>query len=173
MENKKVVGFNVYKNDKNQNIYYNHLTKKGYLIDDKNIEKFNLFNKRHFIAIAIGMIIPYYFVNTRKIEIMIIVSIIFLCISQFLFYKKFLPTLTQFENFKPLNKTSFLTQIKEGNSKGKLILKAFLFVLLGILLFLYSKEKKLVDFNLYICYIAAFLSICFGFLQLFLSLSKK
>lgn len=166
----KIVGFNIYKNDKNQNIYYNRFNKKGYLIDDKHINEFNLYNKRYFLAIAGAILLSSF---TNKVILSIFVAIILIIFTEFWFYRNFLPKLTQFENFKTNIRINIISQIKDSHSKGKLLLKTFLFIAFGVLLYLHSQEKQLMGANLYLVYVVSFLSICLGFLHLFLYFNKS
>ena len=55
-------------------------------------------------------------------------------VLQYRFVKSWLPTLPQIPNFKPKQKKSFIEGLVETNNKGRCILLAVLYAMLGVLL---------------------------------------
>ena len=55
--NTRLPGFSIYKNKQNQNVYYDFVSKKGYLIFKENNRVYTLFSSRHVLAIIIFLIL--------------------------------------------------------------------------------------------------------------------
>ena len=49
----RVTGFNIYKDGKNRDIYYDMLTKEGYVITKYEVSKMNFYQKRFILPIII------------------------------------------------------------------------------------------------------------------------
>ena len=126
-----IAGRNIYIDDKGQTIMYISRTQTGYILKDKDAKNFNLYHNRIALGIAVAMLLMSL---TSDWRISIIAGLVLFGVLQYRFVKSWLPTLPQIPNFKPKQKKSFIEGLVETNNKGRCILLAVLYALLGILL---------------------------------------
>ena len=126
-----IAGRNIYIDDKGQTIMYISRTQTGYILKEKDAKNFNLYHNRIALGIAVAMLLMSF---TNDWRISIIAGLVLFGVLQYRFVKAWLPTLPQIPNFKPKQKKSFIEGLVETNNKGRCILLAVLYALLGILL---------------------------------------
>ena len=126
-----IAGRNIYIDDKGQTIMYISRTQTGYILKEKDAKNFNLYHNRIALGIAVAMLLMSL---TSDWRISIIAGLVLFGVLQYRFVKSWLPTLPQIPNFKPKQKKSFIEGLVETNNKGRCILLAVLYALLGILL---------------------------------------
>ena len=126
-----IAGRNIYIDDKGQTIMYISRTQTGYILKEKDAKNFNLYHNRIALGIAVAMLLMSL---TSDWRISIIAGLVLFGVLQYRFVKSWLPTLPQIPNFKPEQKKSFIEGLVETNNKGRCILLAVLYALLGILL---------------------------------------
>ena len=105
-----IAGRNIYIDDKGQTIMYISRTQTGYILKEKDAKNFNLYHNRIALGIAVAMLLMSL---TSEWRIAIIAGLVL---------------------FKPKQKKSFIEGLVETNNKGRCILLAVLYALLGILL---------------------------------------
>ncbi len=140
--NKKniISGRHVYQDDKNRNVLYIKQHNCGYLIQEKDEKKFQLYKNR-YLYVLVGFILTANFLI--DIRIGIVLGLLAIGILEFQYRRKFLPSLAQITNFKPYKKVSFIGKIQQSYSKDKILLLAFLYVALGVLLILNAIQLDL------------------------------
>ena len=107
------------------------VARTGYILKEKDAKNFNLYHNRIALGIAVAMLLMSL---TSDWRISIIAGLVLFGVLQYRFVKSWLPTLPQIPNFKPKQKKSFIEGLVETNNKGRCILLAVLYALLGILL---------------------------------------
>lgn len=125
---KAVGGIHVYQDDHNRNVYYNIFDKKAYVLSGHEKE-FRTYSQR-FVFGLIAIILTYLF----EIPLLFcgIIGIITYALLEIKF-RKFLKKLPQFTGFVPSKRTS-IVQKELSLNINKIILKAILTFILGILL---------------------------------------
>ena len=127
-----IAGRNIYIDDKGQTIMYISRTQTGYILKEKDAKNFNLYHNRIALGIAVAMLLMSSLTSDWRISI--IAGLVLFGVLQYRFVKSWLPTLPQIPNFKPKQKKSFIEGLVETNNKGRCILLAVLYAMLGVLL---------------------------------------
>ncbi|WP_071441550.1 hypothetical protein [Traorella massiliensis] len=169
-----VSGFSIYKDRHGRDVYYDFITKNGYLILESNVSQFNFYQKRLIIPLIAFALLLNYRIGSFYIDIYMAtaVAIIVLLAFEFFFRFRFLKSLTVIPNFKPERKTSYLEQINEKNEKSSLFLKAILYILFGVLLAIYSYQKELNDIEFITMLIISLVICIYGIIYL-VALAKR
>lgn len=137
---KHASGRNIYVDERGRDVYYDRFTKNGYLIQEKNLKSYFMYQNR-FILVIIGIILGYNFL--ASLETCIIIGVIVAIIIEIMFRRKYLPSLITIQGFKPEKKLPVYKQIADGEARGKVILKTFLYLAMSILLVLNAYIEKL------------------------------
>ena len=163
-----IAGRNIYIDDKGQTIMYISRTQTGYILKEKDAKNFNLYHNRIALGIAVAMLLMSL---TSDWRISIIAGLVLFGVLQYRFVKSWLPTLPQIPNFKPKQKKSFIEGLVETNNKGRCILLAVLYALLGILLVVNGILIKS-DIVVIIFEVATMLACLFMSAQYIIAISK-
>lgn len=126
-----IAGYNVYLNEHKQKILLDPLTKVGYLVREDDYQRFNLYHNRWALAIAIGAIA---YSITTKVSIGLLIGIAFGLFQEFRYRHSWLPSMTQYPNFKPKNKVTFIQGLLEQNKVWDCLLLGILYIAFGVLL---------------------------------------
>lgn len=129
--NKKLSGINIFQDKHGRSVYYDRIFKKGYLIQDKNIQQYYFYQNRYLFVAIIAILSATYISNYWLI---ILFSILAIIILEVMFRISYLHHLTVLSNFKPIKKQSNISINKE--TKNKYLMKVIAFTLLSILLIL-------------------------------------
>lgn len=169
-----VRGLNIYKDSYGRSVFYDRLTKCGYLITPKDANLYALYSKRLIIPIFIFVLI---FESTIAGVTLGLSESIFVCLAavmmmEVLFRFHYLKGLTPIPNFKPTAKEDFITRMTKDMPKGMLIFKAILYFALAVLLILlaYSENYDMELFSL--CVIVSFIVVIIGIVYLISYLKK-
>ena len=127
-DDKKVGGFNVYRDDKGRPIYLNRMNHTGYVLTGKS-KPFRTYSSRFFLG-GIAAIFTYMF--ELPIPLCIAIGVIVYIVMEFKF-RRFLSTLAQIPNFKPAAHSGRIEAESRLDTK-KIVTKIILFVLLSVLL---------------------------------------
>lgn len=171
----RVAGASIYKDKRGRDVYYDRFTHNGYLILESNVKSFQFYqNRLLFPLIIFALLLNFNFgsMHIGWIEAGV-VALIALFGLEFFFRFKYLKSLTIIPNFVPENKLSFIEQVNEKNEKNPLILKAFLYMLLGVVLILYAYQQNNTGFNLIIMWVISIIVICVGITYLYAVLRRK
>lgn len=155
-----VRGFNIYLDDLDRYVYYDYFTNQGYLLLEKNTKQFYFYQNR-FLYIAILMILLASFVP--NIWLCLGVGALAALVFEYFFRMKYLPSLTRLGSFKKERKASSVTRKLNPDTKGKLMLKSLLYVVLAVLLvlnaYIEAYEPWLVGLSCLIAVVAIFIAI--------------
>lgn len=134
-------GRNIFKNSKNQTIYYSKRKNIGYVIPESDFNQFRTMQNRY----VLGAIVAIFLNIFADISYLIsgIVGLIVILILEYHFRSKLLARYTQFANFVP-EKTKSTMDILADEDRNRLILKTVLWFALSVLLILnlFSLENK-------------------------------
>ena len=169
-----VSGFSIYQDKHGRDVYYDFITKNGYLILESNVTKFNFYQKRFIIPLITFALLLNYRIGNFHIDLLAagIIALIILVGFEFFFRFRFLRSLTTIPNFVPQRKTGFFDQINEKNEKNILLIKALLYMLFGILLAVYTYQKQMNTFETIIMLTISLVIAIYGIIYL-IALTKR
>lgn len=126
-----ISGRNIYLDRHGQTVYYDLLTKKGYLIDSKVEGKFYVYKNRFILILIVIILCSEYFPSW----IHAVIAGIGIClVAEILFRFKFLPSLRQTTKFDRENRQTMLKSIIDSKEPRKAILRAILYLAFAILI---------------------------------------
>lgn len=138
-KSKKLSGKNIYTNKKNQTIYYDKITKKGYLIPQQKENTYYIFQHR-FILVFLFTIICSEYLKTWQQSVFVGAG---LCIiAETIFRATFLASLRKVTTVDTSNRKSLLETIIFQNNIKKAILKCVLYFAFAILIILNAYQQK-------------------------------
>ena len=169
-----ISGFSIYQDKHGRDVYYDFITRNGYLILESNASQFNLYQKRLIIPLIVFALLLNYRIGSFYINIYLaaLAALIVLVGLEFLFRFRFLRSLTVIPNFRPERKMSYFEQVNERNEKNVLLMKALLYLLFGVLLGVYAFMKEMSTVELAILLIVS-LVICIYGITYLVALKKK
>lgn len=140
-----ISGRNIYVDKRNRVIYYDWLTKKGYIIEPKLEEKYKLYQNR-FILIFCGLVLCIDYFNGWLLFVAALVGA-FVAV-EFIFRFFFLRRLRTVANVDRTKKLTVLQEVIESRDKKRALLKAALYSVFGILVIVnaYTSNFELVPF---------------------------
>ena len=144
---KAVGGIHVYQDDKNRFVYYNVFNKTAYILTDHEKE-FRTYSQR-FVLGLVAVILTYLF--DIPFLFCIVIGVIAYGLMEIKF-RKFLSRLPQIPGFVPKKRTSAVEKEAAQDFK-KIVLKAILTFLLGILLIINADMQKYTGMILYLNWI--------------------
>ncbi len=146
---KDVNGINVHHNGR-QTVYYDNLTKKGYIIEDEDAKSFTLWEMR--LPLSASLIVFSLYLKVPQL-LAVVVGVVACLVSEFMFRTKFLPSLRVDNKFvKPARKALSL-RFAERLSKLRLIIATVICVALVILLVVNLKFLNYTGIYLILYYI--------------------
>lgn len=130
----QVSGRNIYTDKHNQIIYFDRKTKTGYLIPASEYQKLNLLQNRYVFSFILAVFLNLFL----QIGILFTVFAFVVALIGFeITLKKLLRSCTQYPNFEPVNHVNSM-EFLVSKGKKKLMLLAFLYLLLAILFVIYT-----------------------------------
>lgn len=151
-EGKKLSGIHIYMDERGRTVYYDVLTKIGYLIEEYE-QAYRPFAMRYFLGMFAGILAYMFEAPLWLCAIAGIVVYIFMEIKFRLFLKK-VPALL---DFKPTKRIGFV-QSAANDTSAKVILKLVLYLALAVLFVINAYLEHYTDFML----IASWLLGAFG-----------
>ncbi len=170
-----VNGISIYQDKHGRDVYYDRLTKDGYLILESNAPRFSFYQKRFlFPLIVFALLLNFDFgsMHVGWVEAGAVALITLLGLEYF-FRFKYLKTLTVIPNFKPEKKESFLKKVNRQNEPKILLLKGFLYILFGVLLLIYAYQLNSTGFDLIIMAVISGVVIIVGLTYLYALIVRK
>lgn len=170
----KVTGFNIYKDKRNHDIYYDVFTKEGYMITKNEISKLNFYQKRFIIPIIIFSLT--YTINIFNFEFGIVGAgaaavLAFVCMEYF-FRFRFLNTMVVVPNFVPNKQEDYFHQLANGSPLSNLIIKGILYLALGVLLILFGLQENFQTLEWVVCITITIVIEVVGVCQLYAAFIK-
>ena len=139
VEKIRLSGRNIYTDKKGRVIFYDMITKKGYLVDKKH-ENSALFFKNRFVVLLFAAIL---FGATFLTWLQAAVAwAVMMAIAEFAFRRGFLKKLEVVNDVDFERRVSALQYIVENKAKGKVIVLIVLYLLLAVLVILNAYVEK-------------------------------
>lgn len=129
--NINITGRNIYSDNHGQTVFYDYLTKTGYIIDEKDKNKFYLYKNR-FILVIIAMILgSSYFPNVVYV---ILTGAAICIIAELLFRVSFLRSLRVAKKFNRDSSKTMLEATIASKEPKKALMRAILYCAFAILI---------------------------------------
>lgn len=126
-----ISGRNIYLDRYGQTVYYDPLTKKGYLIDKKVEGKFYIYKNRYVLILIAIMLFSEYFPGW----VQAVMTGVGIClVVEILFRFRFLPSLRQTTKFDRKNRQTMLKSIIDSKEPRKAILRVVLYLAFAVLI---------------------------------------
>lgn len=170
----KVTGFNIYKDKKNRDVYYDWLTKEAYMITKYEIKKLNFYQKRFIIPVIIFSLV--YTIDVFKLKFGIMGAgaaalLSFICM-EYLFRFRFLKSMIVVPNFVPDKKEGYVYQLANSAPLSNLIVKGLLYITLGVLLVVFGYQEGFQTIEWFACIIITIVVVFAGIIHLYASFIK-
>ncbi len=123
--------FGVYQDINGRTLYFNYFYKNAFIINKKDEKKFNLYANRFVVPVLAFIIFISLEFNVLTSTIAFVFS---LFVMSFMFHKSFLKSLSTVEKYELKPKQDKINKLVNTNQKTNLLVKALLFILIGILL---------------------------------------
>lgn len=130
-KNVDLAGINIYLNTSGNTVYYNVFDKNGYIVSNKIEQKFKLLYYRHFIIVALLVLLGDYF---STFENTLLVGVIASITIEVYFRTIFLKKMKISKKFKRDKKVSKVENIIKSDEKEKIIMKSCAYIVLSILI---------------------------------------
>ena len=149
----KVTGFNIYKDGKNRDIYYDMLTKEGYVITKYEVSKMNFYQKRFILPIIIFSLT--YTIDLFGFKFGVLgagaAALLTLVCTEFFFRFRFLNKMMVVPNFVPNKQENYFHQLANSSPLSSLIVKGLLYIALGVLLVLFGYQESFQTIEWIVC----------------------
>lgn len=139
VEKIRLSGRNIYTDKKGRVIYYDMITKKGYLVDKKS-ENSAVFFKNRFVVILFAAIL--FGATFLSVIQAVIAWAVMMVLSEFAYHMSFLKKLEPVTDVDFERRVSALQYIMENKEKGRIIVLIILYFLFSVLVLLnaYTEE---------------------------------
>lgn len=164
-----LAGRNIYIDDHDRYVYYSKSTNTGHIIKQIDAKEYLTYSKRFFFGLLAGIVIYAFLEN---LMIAAVIGIATYAVLEYRFRSKFLPRLPEVKNFVPERHLKRIEVIASDEVK-RLLLKAFLFIALAVLLPLRAMEMNAEGLNLYLFYIIAVGAVIYAIIHLYAIYYKK
>ena len=134
-----ISGRNIYLDRQGQTVYYDPISKCGYIIDKKVEGKFFVYKNRFVLILMIMILFSEYFPSWKEV---VITGIAIYLLAEILFRFKFLRSLRQTTKFNREKRQTMLKSIIESKDTKKAILRIILYLAFAILVILNNQNSK-------------------------------
>lgn len=155
-DGKKLSGIHIYVDDHGRTVYYDVLTKIGYLIDDYE-QAYRPFSMRFFIGLCAGVVVNMFELPVPICAVIGVGVYIFMEIKFRLFLKK-VPALL---DFKPSKRVGFIESAANDTS-SRVILKLVLYLALAVLFVLNAYLEHYTGLILAVSWLLGFFGLFFA-----------
>lgn len=126
-----ISGRNIYLDRHGQTVFYDWLTKKGYLIDKDNESKFYIYKNRYVLILMIIILCSEYFPGWVQAAL---AGIAICIVAELLFRFRFLRGLREAKKFDREKPLTMLKTVIDGKDKKRTILRVILYLAFAILI---------------------------------------
>lgn len=158
-----LAGNNLYLDVYGNTVYYNIFDKNGYIVSKEVEQKFRLFYYRYSIIVIVLILLGDYF---KSLQNTFIVGVSAVALVELYFRVIYLKKLKSIKNFKRDKKASKLEVIIRSKEKEKIVMKAFSYILLSILIVLNAVQQNFNIVFMILSGIVAIYSIYSGVLNI-------
>lgn len=170
----KVTGFNIYKDKKNRDIYYDTFSKEGYVITPNDVSQLNFYQKRFILPVIIFALTYTIDLFGFKFGVMgagAAAILSFVCVEYF-FRFRFLKSMITIPNFVPNKQEDYFHQVATSAPFATLILKGLLYIALGVALVIFGYLENFELFEWAVCIVITTVVVVVGFFQLYAAYIK-
>lgn len=168
-----VKGRNIYYDEKGRCIYFHKRKNIGYILLEENIKSYTMYSQRYYLAFIAVILSNLVFERLANVFILsFIIGVAVLLILEFRFQKSFLPSLGQLKNFQPKVKLTYIQTLAQDDT-WKIITKAILFPLVGVLIILNNQMKETTLEYSIIGYVALLIGVIISIFHIQALLSKR
>lgn len=139
VENIRLSGRNIYTDKKGRVIYYDFITKQGYLVEKKQENSAQFFKNRFVILLFAAILFGATFLTWIQA---VIAWAVMMALAEVMFRCSFLKKMEKVTDVKFERRISALQYTMESKSKGKIGILAFLYLLLAVLVVLNAYVEK-------------------------------
>lgn len=164
-------GLFIYQDPKKGTIFYDILTRKGYVLTSSNVRKYILFSSSFSIALVIA-ILGYTLFQLKIVPTLIVFVLAYLLLEIF-FRVTFIYKLPVADNFKTFKKDNIFMSLAKNYSATRLIILIVLLLVLTILMPLYAKIANLDQVSTIGSYIISILTFVFAIISIIGLITKK
>ena len=158
-----LAGNNLYLDVYGNTVYYNIFDKSGYIVSKEVEQKFRLFYYRYSIIVIVLILLGDYF---KSLQNTFIVGVSAVALVELYFRVIYLKKLKSINNFKRDKMASKLQVIIRSKEKEKIVMKAFSYILLSILIVLNAVQQNFNIVFMILSGIVAIYSIYSGVLNI-------
>lgn len=155
-----ITGRNIYLDNHGQTVFYDVLTKKGYIIDSKVESKFYLLKNRFFLVAIVIILFGEYFSSWVQATI----TGIAICIFTELYFRfKFLRGLRETKKFDRGKRQTMLLATIESNEPRKALLRVVLYCAFAILIvvnaLMIKADLVIMTVSILLCIVASYCAV--------------
>lgn len=129
--NINITGRNIYSDHHGQTVYYDYLSKTGYIIDEKDQNKFYLYKNRYILVIIAMILGSSYFPN---VVYTIMTGVAICIVAELLFRFSFLRNMRVAKKFNRDSKKTMLEATIASKEPKKALMRAILYCAFAILI---------------------------------------
>lgn len=138
-ESIRLSGRNIYTDKQNRTIYYDKVTKKGYLIESKQVQAASFYKNRFVIAVIAAILLAATILTPVQ---SVIAGAVMLVLAELAFRLSFLKKLEPVDNVDFEKRVSALQYIVEEKGKGRVLSLAILYLVAAVLVVLNALEQQ-------------------------------
>ena len=164
-------GLFIYQDPKRGTVFYDILTRKGYVLTSSDVKKYVLYSSTFSIAIAIAVLAHTLF--HLPISYAVILFAFIYILSELIFRFTFFYKLPVAENWTPNKKDNLVTSFAKNYSKARLIILIVLLLILTILMPIYAKVSNLDQLSTIGAYIVSAITAIFAIINIIALITKN
>ena len=164
-------GLFIYQDPKKGTIFYDILTRKGYVLTSKDVKKYVLYTSLFPISVLVSIFVMSTF-KLSFVQTALVFAGIYLIgaiYARFMFFYK-LPVA---DKWKPFKKESIVSQLANNYSSTRLIILLILLLLLTVMMPIYPSVTEMNTLNQYACYILSGVTAVFAILTIMALIKQK
>lgn len=138
-ESIRLSGRNIYTDKQNRTIYYDRVTRKGYLIGGKHVQAAAFYKNRFVIAVIAAILLAATILTPIQ---SVIAGAVMLVLAELAFRLSFLKKLEPVENIDFEKRVSALQYIVEEKGKGRVLSLAVLYLVAAALVVLNALDQQ-------------------------------
>lgn len=166
----EVDGMFIYHDKRGRAIYSNPFMKSGYIINASNTKSYNLYSSRIPFGLIAGIFV-YYF--TSSFLLGLLAFVIFYGVMSFFFFTKFLPKLTEIENYEKPKKDNFLVRFAKRSSYKGIVAFFIVSEICGSLIIINIHASSYTNIIAYANYVIGIIVMIAGIVSLYAVKIKK
>lgn len=151
--NDEINGLFIYHDPKKGCVYYDFVTKNGYVMSKSDYQSYSKFSLLKLLSIAS----IYLFVQFLAVELWLaaVIGIGLFIAIEIIFRKTFIYTLPVVENYKPIKKDRLYVSMAKNMGMGRLIITTLVAITASTLIVIYAKMESFEGLNLIVTYLMA------------------